>query len=107
MTQEVCLAARFAAQRDAPPDPLYIAGLIAEESPVFARRLRAAAAREGKPDPIRWVAEHRYALANQPGWAAAVQYWLNFEPGRTWDGWQQDASVISDGQIIAGIQALR
>lgn len=34
-------------------------------------RLVAAAALEGIPDPEQWVAQRRWEIAAQPGWAAA------------------------------------
>lgn len=68
-------------------------------------RLYGGAAEQGVADPVSWVWEHRFALAAQPGWAAAVESWQAAHPDRE-DGWQDDDGVITDGMILAAIQGL-
>lgn len=65
-------------------------------------RLIAAAALEGIPDPEQWVAQRRWEIAAQPGWAdayaTAVETHIDL-PGLR-------PGVITDAQILAAVQAL-
>lgn len=66
-------------------------------------RVAACAATQHDLDPLRWAAERAWQLAAQPGWDAAYEYALaagNENPGG-------DNSVVSDGMILAAVQALR
>lgn len=55
---------------------------------------------------LDWVANNRYLWASSPGWGAAWDYALaahpddpEYEPGK-------DPAVITDGMILATVQAL-
>lgn len=66
------------------------------------QRVTACAAQEQDENPAQWMADHMMKLAAQPGWDAAWEYAVaanNPAPGR-------DAAVISDGQILSGVQAV-
>lgn len=66
------------------------------------RRVQAAAAQEQDGDPFAWTAENMLRLCAEPGWAAAWASAIaagNPAPGR-------DEAVITDGMILAGVQAL-
>lgn len=95
-----------------PEDTLYTISIIAND-PAFQQRLIAGASKENVPgDPVAWVWENRYDLAAAPGWAAAVDSWLAANPDFDPDAdpansWATNQAVISDGQIISQIQALR
>lgn len=72
-----------------------------------ARRVSACVAIEGvSAVPEQWVAAHSWALAAQPGWAAAWGSALashvddeGYLPGA-------DESVITDGMILSAVQAI-
>lgn len=67
-------------------------------------RIAACAAAEGikSPHPTSWADEHQWQLAASPGWDAAYAHALATgvqNPGA-------DASVITDGMILAAVQPL-
>ena len=64
-------------------------------------RVAACAAQEGVPDPRQWAADNVLLLAAEPGWADAWASAVaagNEQPGR-------DPAVITDGMILAAVQA--
>jgi hypothetical protein len=66
-------------------------------------RCAACAAVDRVPDPENWAFRHSLLLAAQPGWSEAWESALaagNPAPG-------SDAAVITDGMILAGVQAVR
>lgn len=66
------------------------------------RRLTAAVAAEGILDPKGWLYPRNWQVVSQPGWdaawASAVQGGVA-HPGK-------DEAVITDGMILAGVQAV-
>jgi hypothetical protein len=75
---------------------------LAEDTEIRAR-ITACVASEGELEPVRWVHEKRWLLSAQPGWDAAYAYAItagNNHPG-------DDEAVITDGQILSAVQALR
>jgi hypothetical protein len=66
-------------------------------------RVAASAAQEGIPDPRNWAGDNMLLVAASPGWsdawASAVASGNEF-PGR-------DPAVITDGQILSAVQALK
>lgn len=86
-------------------DSLSTIATIAND-PLFALRLNAGAAKEDAPgDPVAWVWANRYDLAAAPSWAEKVDSWLVSNPDGG-NGWATDTAVISDGDILAQIQAM-
>lgn len=72
------------------------------ESGSLMRRLFAAAASEGEPDPEGFVGTHRWTLAAAPGWAeawASAEAAGNLDPGA-------DPGVITDPMILSEVQAV-
>ena len=72
------------------------------ESYSLSRRITAGAATEGIPSPEQWTQMNRWEVAAQPGWDAAWDSAVasgNPDPG-------SDESVITDGMILSGIQAV-
>lgn len=67
------------------------------------RRVTACAASEGISNPESWASEQRWALSASPGWVAAYASALATEKERPGD----DEAVISDGMILAAVQAVR
>lgn len=67
------------------------------------RRVVACAASEGISNPESWASEQRWALSASPGWVSAYASALAAEKERPGD----DEAVISDGMILAAVQALR
>jgi hypothetical protein len=68
----------------------------------IARRVTAAAATEGIENPDYWTHNHRWGYAAQPGWAAAWDSAV--AAGSETPG--DDPAVITDGMILAAVQAL-
>ncbi|QIK64140.1 hypothetical protein G7068_13735 [Leucobacter viscericola] len=70
---------------------------------LIIQRVTACAASEGVPDAPFWASQQGWRLSAQPGWDAAYESALASkvsEPGG-------DSSVISDGMILAAVQAIR
>lgn len=67
------------------------------------RRVIACAAREGIDDPETWAYAQRWKLSVQPGW---VEAFASAKAGEMEDPGREEA-VISDGMILAAVQALR
>lgn len=69
----------------------------------FRQRTTACASTEGETDPVTWANEHSWQMAGTPGfgdkYASAIISGV-VRPGN-------DPSVISDGDILAAVQALR
>ncbi|QGH80680.1 hypothetical protein SEA_ZANELLA_22 [Microbacterium phage Zanella] len=73
----------------------------------ISNRVAACVAVEGlSPYPEQWAAERGWALAAQPGWAAAWASALTTHPDdpEYRPGW--DEGVITDGMILSAVQAL-
>lgn len=71
----------------------------------FNQRIAACAVIEvdaAKDDPLAWAADHQWEVAAAPGFADA--YASAIAAGVERPG--ADASVISDAQILAAVQAL-
>ena len=69
----------------------------------FIQRTRACAATEGETDPVGWVNDHIWELAGTPGFGEKYSYAIDTgveNPGR-------NESVITDGDILAAVQAIR
>lgn len=92
-------------------DPYLAISAIANDG-YMQERVRACAVQQTHlgnvsfPDPVAWVQENRYVWAASPGWADSWDYALQtnwndpvYQPGH-------DATVITDAQILATIQAL-
>ena len=66
------------------------------------RRLTAAVAKEGILDPKGWLYPRNWQVVSQPGWDAAWDSAVASgveNPGA-------DEAVITDGQILSGVQAV-
>ena len=73
------------------------------ESASLRRRVTAAAAQEGNPDPESWAYAHRWEYGAAPGWGAAfasAEAAGNTDPGAAPD-------VVTDAQILAEVQRIR
>jgi hypothetical protein len=71
--------------------------------PFMRLRCSACAAVERITDPENWAFKNSLLLAAQPGWSEAwesAEAAGNEEPGA-------DAAVITDGMILAAVQAVR
>jgi hypothetical protein len=71
--------------------------------PYMRLRCGACAAVERIPEPENWAFRYSLVLAAQPGWSQAWESALaagNPAPG-------SDAAVITDGMILAAVQAVR
>ena len=66
-------------------------------------RIIACAAEEGDPQPEQWAYANRWRVVAQPGWAAA---WASAIAGNV-DRPGRDAGVVTDGQILSAVQAVR
>ena len=69
----------------------------------FLSRVTACVASEGESTPQRWAHENQWILSAQPGFDAAYAYAIAagvVDPGN-------DEGVITDGQILAAVQAIR
>lgn len=76
--------------------------LVAHDSALQAR-VTACAAQQGEVSPVDWAAANQFRWASQPTWAEKYEYALAtmvIEPGK-------DPAVITDGDILAAVQALR
>ena len=78
-------------------------------------RMRAAATQQTHlgnapliTDAIRWVGDNMYLWASSPGWGAAWDSALAAHPPETEPDYEpgRDAGVITDGMILATVQAL-
>lgn len=65
-------------------------------------RIAACAAQQGETNPEHWAYVNALKLAASPGWGAA--YALALAKGVERPG--ADEAVITDGQILAAVQAL-
>ena len=70
----------------------------------FINRVAACAANEVSKtyQPLQWASEHIWWIAAAPGFDEAYQYAIETDVERP--GW--DPAVITDGQILAAVQAL-
>lgn len=69
----------------------------------FIARTRACVSTEGETDPINWTNDHIWEMAGTPGFGEKYSYAINTgveNPGR-------NESVITDGDILAAVQAIR
>lgn len=90
---------------------------IANNRPMLSRVAQCVAGQPGPPvapapvsDPDRWAYDHRRVWAAAPGWDAAwesakVSHPDDSDGGTSYDP-GTDAGVITDGQILAQIQAM-
>lgn len=70
-------------------------------------RVAAQAALEGEQQPVAWATTNIWKVASQPGWADDWQYAVdNANPNVNPDTGARD-DVISDGKILAAVQAVR
>lgn len=79
----------------------YAQSRLAKDEALFDR-VTACAASEQIPNPQGWSWSLVWQFSAQPGWADAYSYALDTgvqDPGRV-------EAVISDGQILAAVQAL-
>lgn len=79
----------------------YAQSRLAKDETLFDR-VAACAASEQIPNPQGWAWSLVWQFSAQPGWADAYSYAIATgveNPGR-------EESVISDGQILAAVQAL-
>jgi hypothetical protein len=77
---------------------------VADMAEDFAlgRRITAAAAKESIDNPQGWTQLFRWEVASQPGWDAA---WDSAVAGGV-PSPGADEAVITDGMILAGVQAV-
>ena len=61
---------------------------------------------EGESGVLSWVSNHAFMWAASPGWAAAWDYALNVNSGNADYNPARDPGCITDGMILAAIQAL-
>lgn len=75
------------------------------ESPSLFRRVQACAAVEKKPTPYQtWVWTHLWDIAASPGWAAK---WASALANPAIEDPGSDEGVITDGDILATVQAIQ
>lgn len=68
----------------------------------FISRTRACASTEGVADPVQWASDHQWQMAGTPGFGEKYASALAANVPRPGN----DPSVISDGDILAAVQAL-
>jgi hypothetical protein len=71
----------------------------------FMNRSVACAATEQIPDPFNWALAHRFEIAAAPGFGADYASALAADPPVQFPG--RDESVISDGELLGSVQAVR
>jgi len=80
----------------------YLTIAVIAESVAMHRRVTACAAQQGQSNPETWTSEQRWGWAAAPGWGeawdSAVASGID-DPGA-------DPAVITDGQILAQVQAM-
>lgn len=69
-------------------------------------RVAAAAAGEGITDPLQWAADHMWAVASSPGWAAAWDYAEDTKTENVNPDTGARLDVIDDSMILSAVQAL-
>jgi hypothetical protein len=83
---------------------------IATNQAMLARVAQAAAQEKVATDPDRWTYEKRRSWASAPGWSEAWEYSKNTHPPvdgePAYDPGTNEA-VITDGQILAQVQAMK
>ena len=97
----------------------YFTIAVMHQDPTLRARVAACCAAEGMPDPESWAARHAWALAAQPGWAAAWESALVTndctDPAAPLDGTPPqaggycpgaDGTAITDGMILSAVQHL-
>lgn len=80
----------------------YAIAQMSQDADLTARESACAAQEVPGVDPYGWTIARTLTLASQPGWDAAWSSALaggNEHPGR-------DESVITDGMILAAVQAI-
>lgn len=86
-------------------DEYSVIALIAIDTD-FRNRITAAVVKEKiAHDPEKWVWDRRWEIAALPSWAEKVGYWMSANSATT--GWQNDQTVISDNDILSGIENIR
>lgn len=73
----------------------------------LTQRVSAAAASEGELLPSQWASQNIWAMASQPGWAAA---WESAQQTATLDTNPDTGNrpgVITDGMILSAVQGIR
>lgn len=72
------------------------------KDPDLIARVTGCVALENEEQPELWTQRNKWALAAQPGWGAAWDYAI--AGNKTEIG--KDPGVITDGMILAGVQAV-
>ena len=73
------------------------------QDPWIRDRVMACVAVEGIGEPEAWIAAHAWEIAAQPGWAVAWDSALAGDIDRP----GANPAVITDGQILAAVQAIQ
>lgn len=85
---------------------MYLTQSIIADDPYMRLRVASCAAQEGCAetgiDPDAWTSEWRRVWASSPGWDAA---WESAQAGGV-ETPGSDPAVITDGQILAQVQAM-
>jgi hypothetical protein len=68
-------------------------------------RITACVAIEGESNPNAWATQNIWLIVSAPGWGDAWAYAIN--SGKTPDEAGADPGVITDGQILGQVQAVR
>lgn len=80
----------------------YETGLLSRDMDFMLRVAACYATETQSSDPETWANQNMWQVAAQPGFGDAYTYAMNTgnpSPGK-------DAAVITDGQILAGVQAI-
>lgn len=81
---------------------LTISTISANQS--MRNRVAACAASEGETAPDNWAYTNALRWASSPGWDAA---WASAEAANPGEDHGANEAVITDGQILSAVQALR
>lgn len=85
----------------------YLTIASAADNYSMQRRVAACAAQQNAPgDPYQWTVEHKYQWAASPGWGAAWDSALASHPDDPEYDPGADPAVITDGMILAQVQAM-
>lgn len=74
--------------------------------PWMLERIRACAAQQQIPEVETWSYDLRYAWASSPSWGEKWDYALAVHPEEEYQP-GKDAAVITDGDVLATVQALK
>lgn len=84
----------------------YLIISIMKDNGWLRSRVAACVALEGIADPARWAVDRKWELATQPGWADAWASALAGHPDEPDYDPGMDEGVVTDGMILASVQAL-